>query len=246
MKKICVIPCRYSSSRLPGKPLKLIGDMPMMWHVYQKAIISDIFDEIIIATDNEMILRTAENLNLNAIMTSEKHKTGTDRLVEVSEKIDSDIYVNLQGDEPFVSPELIQILTNKLLENKDTEVLSVNAYEEISTHEDILSLDTVKVIFSKKNNLIALSRLPIPSSKLLNCKYYKHLGIYSFTKKGLRAFSSLKPSYLEKSENIEMYRLLENDYRIKMVESKWKSIGVDTYDDLKKSRVYFQASNSMK
>ena len=241
MKIIGVIPCRYQSSRFPGKSLALIGDKPMMWHVYQRALESGALDEIYIATDDERIIEVAEKYGLNTVMTSDKHETGTDRIVEVAGKIPADYYVNIQGDEPFINPNAIMSVAQAMINCDDSSIQSINTYALIQDGRDIDSENTVKVIMDVNKRLLALSRLPIPYPKGCSVKYKKHLGLYAFRKSGLEIFSKNSPSSIERSESIEMYRLLENGHGIQMVECSDSSISVDTPDDLKRVQKQFSS-----
>lgn len=234
MKVVGVIPCRYASTRFPGKPLADINGKPMMWHVYQRCIESGVLDNIFIATDDQRIIEVAENLELNTIMTHDHHKTGTDRVAEVAEKIDSEFYVNIQGDEPLLNPKAITSVVNALVECNDSMVMASNAYAPMTNPDDISDINVVKVITSLHGNAMAYSRLAIPYSKGIKALYNKQLGLYAFRKSGLQLFSEHKPGHIEATEGVEMYRLIEHGYHVRMVETDDGSISVDTPDDLKR------------
>ncbi len=232
MKTIGIIPCRYQSSRFPGKPLALINGKPMMWHVYQRALESNILDEVYIATDDERIIKVANEYSLNIVMTSNRHKTGTDRVAEVASKIQADYYVNIQGDEPFIEPNAIRLVAQAIIDCSDPSVQATNAYTSMQDISDVIDINTVKVVMNVNQQALAYSRQPIPYPKANTAKYNKQLGLYAFKQSGLRIFSENTPINLENIEDIEMYRLLEHGYSVQMVETNDASISVDTPSDL--------------
>lgn len=232
MKTIGIIPCRYQSSRFPGKPLALINNKPMMWHVYQRAIESNILDEVYIATDDSRIEEVAKEFNLKTVMTSNTHSTGTDRVAQAASLIDADYYVNIQGDEPFIEPEAIRATALEIANCDDALVQATNAYTPMDVISDVVDSNTVKVVMDIHNHALSYSRQPIPYPKSGIANYYKQLGLYAFKKSGLQIFSETPPAYLEQVEGVEMYRLLEHGYKIKMVETNDASISVDTPSDL--------------
>mgnify|MGYP000244665334 FL=1 len=175
MKIVGVIPCRYASTRFPGKPLAEIAGKPMMWHVFQRCLKSNVLDEIYIATEDERIKKVAESLNLNVVMTHDNHKTGTDRVAEVAAKIDSDFYVNIQGDEPLLDSNSIVKVVNALVNCDDQMVMASNAYAVISESSDVIDTNVVKVVMSVHGNTLAYSRQAIPYPKSGKAKYYKQL-----------------------------------------------------------------------
>jgi 3-deoxy-manno-octulosonate cytidylyltransferase (CMP-KDO synthetase) len=234
MKVVGIIPCRYKSSRLPGKPLANINDMPMMWHVYQRAIEANILDEIYIATDDKRIIEVAKKHSLNTIMTNEKHDTGTDRVAEAASKIKADYYINIQGDEPFIDPEAIKHVAEVIINCENPSVQAANAFTPLSNASDVIDTNIVKVVMDVKHRALAFSRSPIPFPKANPAEYFKQLGLYAFKKSGLQLFSENSAAYLEKIEGVEMYRLLEHGYSIQMVKTNDESISVDTLSDLKR------------
>jgi len=232
MKVVGVIPCRYASSRFPGKLLALINDKPMMWHVYQRCLESGALDEVYIATDDKRIELEAKNLGLDVVMTSKNHSTGTDRVAEASRMIESDFYVNIQGDEPLIDPEAIKLVTNSIVNCSDPLVQATNAYAPLTNPSDVIDTNVVKVIMDMESNALAYSRQPIPFPKSGAATYLRQLGLYAFKTSGLQIFSEQLPKHLEKTEGVEMYRLLEHGFRIKMIETNDDSISVDTLQDL--------------
>jgi len=239
MKIIGVIPCRYQSSRFPGKSLALINGKPMMWHVYQRALESNVLDEVYIATDDERIVKVANEHNLKTVMTSDKHETGTDRVAEVASQIQADYYINIQGDEPFIEPEAIKLVAQAIIDCDNPLVQAANAYTFMQDISDVVDSNTVKVVMDVNQRALAYSRQPIPYPKANTAKYSKQLGLYAFKQSGLQVFSENLPASLEKVEGVEMYRLLEHGYSIQMVKTNDGSISVDTPSDLKRVQKKF-------
>ena len=239
MKTVGIIPCRYESSRFPGKSLVLINGKPMMWHVYQRALESSVLDEVYIATDDERISKVADEYELNTIMTSTKHKTGTDRVAEAADQILADYYVNIQGDEPLIDPEAIKLVAQAIIDCDNPLVQATNAYSVMQEVSDVVDTNTVKVIMDVNKKALAYSRHPIPFPKAKIAKYHKQLGLYAFKKSGLEVFSENPPGNIEKTESVEMYRLLEHGYSIQMVETNDVSFSVDTPSDLKRIQKKF-------
>ncbi|ALE52132.1 hypothetical protein SP60_02070 [Candidatus Thioglobus autotrophicus] len=242
MKIIGVIPCRYQSSRFPGKSLALINGKPMMWHVYQRALESNILDEVYIATDDQRIVKVANEHNLKTVMTSNKHETGTDRVAEVASQIQADYYINIQGDEPFIEPEAIKLVAQAIIDCDNPLVQAANAYTSMQDISDVVDTNTVKVIMDVNQRALAYSRQPIPYPKANTAKYSKQLGLYAFKQSGLQVFSENLPAGLEKVEGVEMYRLLEHGYSIQMVKTNDVSISVDTPSDLKRVQKKFASA----
>lgn len=232
MKVIGVIPCRYASTRFPGKPLADINGKPMMWHVYQRCIESNVLDEIYIATEDQRIMDAAAALNLNAVMTHDNHHTGTDRVAEVAGIINADFYVNIQGDEPLLDPDAIARVVKGIIECDDSMVMASNAYAPIFEPHNVVDTNVVKVIMSAHDNAMAYSRQAIPYPKSGHAQYNRQLGLYAFRKSGLLLFSENSAGTIEITESVEMYRLLEHGYHVKMIETSDSSISVDTPDDL--------------
>jgi 3-deoxy-manno-octulosonate cytidylyltransferase (CMP-KDO synthetase) len=234
MKTVGVIPCRYQSSRFPGKPLASINDMPMMWHVYQRALESNILDEVYIATDDIRIQDVAKKLNLRVVMTSDNHSTGTDRVAQVASMISADYYVNIQGDEPMIDPKAIYKTTLEIVNCNNPLIHATNAYTSIKVISDVIDSNIVKVVMDTNDQALAYSRQPIPYPKSGTAQFNKQLGLYAFKKSGLQVFSEISAAYLEKTESVEMYRLLEHGYGIKMVHTVDSSLSVDTPYDLER------------
>ncbi|MCM0081357.1 3-deoxy-manno-octulosonate cytidylyltransferase [Geomonas sp. Red32] len=244
MKITAVIPARYASTRFEGKALADIMGKPMVQHVYERALKASLVSDVIVATDDERIASKVRAFGGKVEMTSASHETGTDRLAEVAQRIDADILVNVQGDEPLIDPAMIDQAIAPLLEDATLPIATLKS--RIKTLHDFLSPNVVKVVADFKGNVLYFSRSPLPffrdkwndlkdeafvSGKLL-C--YKHVGLYVYRREFLPVFTALKPTYLELSEKLEQLRALENGYRIKVVETDFESIGVDTPADLEK------------
>ena len=231
MKVIGVIPCRYKSSRFPGKPVAMICGKPMLWHVWNQAKKTKYVDKLIVATDDNRIYDVCYQHGIESIMTSENHKTGTDRVAEVAERIDGDVFVNIQGDEPMIDPNGIDVVVAEIINNGGESI--ANAFALIEDKSDLINGNVVKVITSNTNYAIAYSRSPIPYPKESNPIYKRQIGLYAIKRESILEFPSLNRGYLELSEGIEMLRYLENGYKIKMVEvSDNNSIPVDVPDDI--------------
>ena len=234
MKVSGVIPARYSSTRLPGKPLADICGKPMVQHVYENAAQAKLLDEVLVATDDERVYRQVIAFGGQAIMTSPNHATGTDRLAEVATQLDSDVLVNIQGDEPLLMPQSIDKAISALLED-DSVVMSTLKWL-IKDLEEAQNPSAVKVVTDNDDNALYFSRAPIPYPRDGSAIYYKHLGLYVYRKEFLLHFASLAPTALEDLEKLEQLRVLENGYKIKVVETEHDSIGVDTPADLDRVR----------
>jgi 3-deoxy-manno-octulosonate cytidylyltransferase (CMP-KDO synthetase) len=246
MKTAAVIPCRYQSSRFAGKPLALIGDKPMMWHVYQQVGKAASIDVAYIATDSGEIAKACEELGLKWIMTSDQHLTGTDRVAECARKLDADVIVNVQGDEPFILPESIDAVTKALLESSISGLAATNGYGIIDLEDEVNDPGVVKVIFSASNLALAYSRLPIPLAFRKDAPHYRQLGLYAFHKDALEFFAAAKQGPIEESESVEMYRFIEHDKPVLMVQVEESGVAVDTPADLYKARRIHDQMNAPK
>jgi len=231
---IGVIPARYSSTRLPGKPLILINGKTMIQRVYEQALKSKLIDYVIAATDDKRIYNAVMDFGGNAEMTSKKHKSGTDRTGEIAKKVNCDIIVNIQGDEPFINPFNIDKAIKPLIENKNINVSTLCF--KIKNKKEISDPNVVKVICDLDNNALYFSRNPIPYNRDRSKKivYYKHIGLYVYRKNYLLKLIKLKQTKAEKAEKLEQLRILESGERIKVIETKADSVSIDTISDLKK------------
>ncbi len=233
MKIVGVIPARYGSGRFEGKPLADICGKPMVWWVYQQAIKVKDFDCVYVATDDEHIEKVCNDLNVNVIMTSSKHKTGTDRIGEVAQKIKADLYVNIQGDEPLIEPETIEKAIIPFKQNKDIKVS--NLMTKIKNPVDVVNFTIPKVITNKDNIGIYLTRSTAPYPKnSLDFSYYKQVCVYGFTPEALEFFCNSERGKIEQIEDIEILRFIEAGYKVQFIEVESDTVAVDTQKDLSK------------
>jgi 3-deoxy-manno-octulosonate cytidylyltransferase (CMP-KDO synthetase) len=232
-----IIPARFASTRFPGKPLTIIDGKTMIQRVYEQALKSKLINKVIVATDSSEIFDCVKGFEGNVIMTSKKHKTGTDRICEVTQKINSDIIVNIQGDEPFINPKDIDNAIRPLLKDKSLNV-STLAVELI---RDFYDNNKVKVVLDKNNNALLFSRSLIPNNfkSIAKIRYYKHLGLYVYRKKFLLKFNKTKQTTIELAESLEQLRILWMGERIRVVITKEDSISIDTKSDLRRISKYF-------
>ena len=239
MSTVAVIPSRYASSRLEGKALMDIVGKPMVQRVYEVALRTHSIDRVIVATDDKRILDTVHGFGGEAVLTSPRHLSGTDRIAEVADHLSCDVVVNLQGDEPLMDPRLIDDVVSLLSDDQDVSMAS--AQSPIGTIEELMNPNIVKVVSDCNGYALYFSRSPVPSrfSKVENADDslgFKHIGLYVYRKDFLKKVVNLDPSPLEKQERLEQLRVLENGYRIKLVTTKFDSIGVDTPEDLIQAR----------
>lgn len=228
---LIVIPARYNSKRLNGKPLKDINGLPMIVRTFNqcKKIVSE--DKILVATDDKRIIKVCKKYSINSVMTSKKCLTGTDRVAEVSKKIRKNFYINVQGDEPLCNPEDIKKVLKFAKKYPDKVI---NGYTNIKDKKNFNSANIPKVVFRNDGNLIYMSRAPIPANKKKQfIKGWRQVCIYSFPFKSLKFFNSIKKkTTLEQIEDLELNRFVEHGYQVKMIKLSNKSIAVDTREDL--------------
>ncbi len=242
MKVAGIIPCRYGAVRFPGKSLADIHGKPMLWHVYQQAKKTKSLHEVYVATDDERIADACKQFNIPYIMTRKDHPTGTDRLVECIKTVDADIYVNVQGDEPMIAPEAIDIVANAILKVSDPRVLASNGYKPIHDPAEVVNTNAVKVTMTTAGLALSYSRLPVPYPKDGTAEYNRQLGLYAFRKSGLEKFAAYKPGPIELAEGVEMLRFLEHGYEVAMVRTPDdNAISVDTLGDLEQVRKLIRA-----
>lgn len=239
MKVIGVIPARYESSRFPGKPLADICGKPMVWWVYQSSKKVDDFDAVYVATDNQKIFEVCKKLDIDVIMTSEVHKTGTDRIGEVARKIPAELFVNIQGDEPLLESSTIRAAIEPFYKNGDLQIS--NLMTKISDPVDVANFTIPKVITNKDGIGIYLTRATAPYPKgSIEFNYYKQVCVYGFRPEALQFFCDYGAKYgrgkVESIEDIEILRFIENGYRVKYIEVDSETIAVDTPKDLERVR----------
>lgn len=236
MKIIGVIPARWASTRFQGKVLAEIHGKPMLQHVWERAQQSRHLNDLLIACDDEKVLKTAKQFKAKAVLTSKDHPSGTDRIAEAVQNLQADIIVNIQADEPLIHPSMIDDLAQALMEDSSCGMATV--IKRIDNEKDLNNPNVVKVVIDQKGYALYFSRLAIPYNRenknFLGIEYYKHLGIYAYRKDFLFTFKNLPKSKLEEVEQLEQLRALEAGYKIKTVKTDRDTIGVDTPEDLKK------------
>lgn len=243
MDVIGVIPARYSSSRFAGKVLADINGRPMIQHVWERARQALVLDDIIIAADDERVAKAAHNFGANVVMTSPGHLCGSDRIAEVINPLDVRAIVNIQGDEPLIHPTMIDSVARALMESPG--VCMATIMRRITDPALVNDPNVVKVVVDKHGFALYFSRSPIPhraaSSDVAQPAYFKHIGLYGYTKDFLFTYKNLPVSALERTENLEQLRVLEEGFRIKVIETKYDTIGVDTPEDLDRVKAYMDA-----
>lgn len=238
MKILGVIPARYDSSRFPGKPLAEIMGKTMIQRVVEQVEKCSLINEVIVATDDERIASHITGLGAKVVMTRRDHRSGTDRIGEVLEKLEAegkkfDVVVNIQGDEPFIDPIQIEEIITLF---KVPEVQIGTLAKKITSVEEVQNPNAVKVVLGKSGQALYFSRSPIPyvRTKTDEATYYKHVGMYAYKTEILIQLVSLKSSPLEQAESLEQLRWLENGYKIHVHITEFESVAVDTPEDLKK------------
>ena len=239
MKKVIIIPARLDSSRLPKKVLLDLKGKTVIQRVYEQCLKVKNVDGVYIATDSIEIKEVCETFTNNVIITKSTHKSGTDRIGEAVSAIDCDIVINVQGDEPFIEPSLIEALVNSF---SNSEISMSSAMSKINNVKDLQNTNVVKVVTDLHNNALFFSRSLIPFPRdvkeistanevLEESQFFRHIGIYGYRKDFLLHFVNLEQSYLEKVEKLEQLRALENGFKIKMIEANSSLIGIDTQED---------------
>lgn len=238
MKVLGVIPARYDSSRFPGKPLVDIMGKTMIQRVVEQVQKCTLVHEVIVATDDERIAENVLSSGGNVIMTGKNHRSGTDRIGEVFEKLSAegkffDVVVNIQGDEPFIDPEQIEEVLS-LFNNPEVQIATLA--KKITSDEEINNPNVVKLVFGNSAQALYFSRSPIPylHNKTEEATYFKHIGMYAYKAEILRQLVMLEPTPLEQAESLEQLRWLENGYKIYVHITEFESVAVDTPEDLKK------------
>lgn len=239
MKIACIIPSRYASTRLPGKPLRMIAGKTLVQRVYERAVLAKVPDIVIVATDHEDIEKEVNRFGGRVVMTSVDHPTGTDRLAEVAAKFpDYDIIVNVQGDEPLIDPDVIDGLAKDLLDHPDLDMATVATPLKKEDYDDPSS---VKVVVNRKGEALYFSRslIPYPRHDFAEPPL-KHVGIYAYRRDFLLAYAHMEQTPLEKTESLEQLRALEMGYKIGVIQVETEDIGIDTEEDLKRANEYFE------
>lgn len=243
MRIICVIPARYQSSRLPGKPMKSIAGFPMIQWTYTRARLANVFDRVIVATDHREIFEFVHKIGGESVMTPAELASGTDRVAYVAKELEAHVFVNLQGDEPLISPVLLKQVC---MPYQDPQTQITTAISKITNSADLQNPAVVKVVHNKNSEAMYFSRSAIPfirdemknTQKILEHTFYRHIGIYTYRKEVLEAVAALPESGLEKAEKLEQLRFIEAGYKIRTVITDYESISVDTQNDLAKINLF--------
>lgn len=260
---VAIIPARFESTRFSGKPLALLKGKPIIQYVYEQAVQAVLIESVFVATDDKKIYDTVTGFGGSAVMTSPGHASGTDRVAEAAKGIESDFVINIQGDEPFIRPQMIDDVVNLLL--SDDRVSIATLAKRITDIKEILSPDVVKVVSDNEGFAMYFSRAPIPyyrdewelqstdvkstfkiqtpNSELRTFHCYKHIGIYGYRKEVLLRFASMKQDKLELIEKLEQLRALASGIKIKVKETKYDTFGIDTIEDLRKAEEWLNISS---
>ncbi|MEC5165381.1 3-deoxy-manno-octulosonate cytidylyltransferase (CMP-KDO synthetase) [Flavobacterium sp. PL11] len=238
MKIIAVIPARYASTRFPAKLMQDLGGKTVILRTYEAAIKTNLFDDVFVVTDSNLIFDEIISNGGKASMSIKEHESGSDRIAEAIKDIDVDVVVNVQGDEPFINAEPLQQLIDIFKKDSTSEVDLASLMREIKTEEEINNPNNVKVVIDQSQFALYFSRsvIPFPRERNIGVRYMQHIGIYAFRKQALLDFYSLPMKSLEASEKLEQLRYLEYGKRIKMVETSHIGIGIDTPEDLEKAQ----------
>jgi 3-deoxy-manno-octulosonate cytidylyltransferase (CMP-KDO synthetase) len=239
LRSIAIIPARYGSTRLPGKPLLEIAGRPLIEHVYRRACRAPSLEAVIVATDDARIKAVVEGFGGVARLTAPEHPTGSDRLAEVAEHLDCDLIVNVQGDEPLVEPAMIEQLLAPFADEPALQMTTLR--RRIDDPAELMDPNVVKVVTDGHDHALYFSRAPIPGSPDGLTPHgeplgYKHIGVYAYRRAFLRRFTTWAPTPLERRERLEQLRVLEHGHRIKALETLFDPIGVDTPGDLARVR----------
>ncbi len=242
-----IIPARFASTRLLGKPLADICGKPMIQHTYESSLKSKLLNQVIIAVDDKKVAETAENFGAKVIITPKDIATGSDRIAFVAKNLpEAEIIVNIQGDEPFIKGEMIDQAIEPLL--FDLKVNVSTLAKRINNVQELKSPSIPKVVFDYNNFALYFSRSPIPYvrdartnlERIQKAEVYKHIGLYVYRREWLFRFTELSPTDLEKTEKLEQLRMLENGFKIKVVVTDYDNLAVDTQEDLERARLYYK------
>ncbi|MBU3911043.1 MAG: 3-deoxy-manno-octulosonate cytidylyltransferase [Candidatus Omnitrophica bacterium] len=249
MDTIGIIPARYGATRFDGKLLADLCGKPVIQHTWENAKKSKSIEDLLIATDDKRIYNVAKGFGAKAVYTSKAHKSGSDRLTEVVSQFEAKIIVNIQADEPLLHPSMIDNIVDPLVRDKNIQMATL--CHKIESEHELFDRNIVKVVIDRKGFALYFSRAAIPykprsihnGNRIVNC--YKHIGLYAYTRDFLFTFKSLPQSTLEKIEKLEQLRVIENGYKIKVVETKYDTVGIDTPEDLARAVEVIQGSKQL-
>jgi 3-deoxy-manno-octulosonate cytidylyltransferase (CMP-KDO synthetase) len=236
MKVVTLVPARMASTRFPGKPLARIAGIPMIEHIRRRLLLNPALGQVVVATCDREIMEAVETAGGKAVMTSATHVRCCERIAEAAGRIDADIVINVQGDEPLVNPEMVARLLPPLLAGED--FACTNLMSSIRTDEDFQSRNVVKTVVDSRGRALYFSREPIPSVRMGSADHprYKQLGLMAFRKEGLARYAALSPTPLEIAESVDLLRLVEHGLPVKMIlDDSFPGIGVDTPADLERA-----------
>ena len=241
MKVVALIPARYEATRFPGKLMKALGNKTVIRHTYENTVATLLFDEVIVVTDSDIIFEEITEHGGYALKSEGNFESGTQRIASIAKNMDAEIFVNVQGDEPFVKRKMLAQLIQSFSDEAGTTLVA-SLMHPISDKEDIENINYVKVVTDLRQNALYFSRsaIPFPREKSELTIYYKHIGIYAFRKEALLKFAELTPGILERTENLEQLRYLENGFQIKMVLADETPLSIDSPDDLLKANDQLQ------
>lgn len=237
MKIIAMIPARYAATRFPAKLMQQLGNKTVIRHTYDNTKATELFDDVFVVTDSNIIFNEIIGNGGKAIMSKKNHESGSDRIAEAAEQLDVDIIVNVQGDEPFVKKEPLQKLLTVFNNNEGKNVQVASLMQELKDEKLIADSNYVKVVVDKNFNSLFFSRsvIPYPRDKNVKIIYYEHIGVYAFRKQALINFTNWEITPLEAAEKIECLRYLENGVPLKMVVTNYMGVEIDTPEDLIKA-----------
>ena len=242
MKTIAVIPARYASLRFPAKLMQDLGGKTVILRTYEAAVATNLFDDVFVVTDSELIYSEIISHHGKAIMSIKEHESGSDRIAEAVENMDANLIINVQGDEPFINKTPLEQIITAFKNDTEKKIDLASLMFEITDKSEIENPNNVKVITDQDGFALYFSRsvIPYPREENVGVRYMKHIGIYAFRKQALLDFAKLPMLSLEASEKLEQLRYLEYGKRIKMIETSQGSIGIDTPEDLEKARLLLQ------
>lgn len=251
MDFVVIIPARYASTRFPAKPLAVLGGKPVIQRVYEQSC--KVFDNVFVATDNDLIFNCVQSFGGKAVMTSPNHKSGTDRCKEAYLKcgVKADVVINVQGDEPFIDPSQLETIKNCFLDPATQIATLVKPFDSDAPFSLIENPNSPKVVVDSNWNAMYFSRSPIPYLRGIEQKdwsahhtFYKHLGLYAFRSQVLEQITEMPQSVLEKAESLEQLRWLEAGYNIKVGVTHIETVGIDTPEDLQKAELFLNSKNN--
>jgi len=241
-----VIPARYGSSRLPGKPLVDLQGKPLLYHVFQRCLKARSLSRVLIATDDDRIHKAAREFGAEVVMTGREHRSGTDRIAEAVQDIDADLVINIQGDEPLIDFRAIDQVVQLLKEDDAADMVTLKA--PIFSEEDLLNPNVVKVVTDERGYALYFSRAPIPFHRAKPQSFddcYRHIGLYAYRRGFLMQFTKWTPSTLERMEDLEQLRALEHGARIKVGLTGASVFGIDTPEDLERIRKMMEGNSKL-